>query len=202
MNLSRCCFCVPLRAGALSIGILYLLVNVGVLLGWAGWFFSALGLYNSSDDDESARYVRTIRFSGMVLGGLALICGINITMDSLLVHGVRKNRRALMLPWVIWYGIFKALVSVTLLGVFIWLLAGYIKAMRNPTDGIGIQAAWTITIGCTSGLSLPVMWYWYVCVLSYYKMSAPGNSSLGESPQGQTAGSALLSHPPVEGDSA
>ena len=55
----------PLRAGALSIGILYLLVNVGVLLGWAGSFFSALELYNSSDEDDSDRYLRTIYFSGI-----------------------------------------------------------------------------------------------------------------------------------------
>ena len=186
MNLSRCCFCVPLRPGVLSIGILYLVVNVGVLLGWAGWFLE-LEVYNSSGDEDSDRYLRTVRFSGKVLGGLAVICGISITMNSLLVHGVRKNRCALILPWVIWYGIFKAMVSVTLIGVFIWL--------PTHADASGILIAISITVGCVAALSLPVMWYWYVCVLSYYKMLAAGNGFVRESPQGQTAGSALLSHP-------
>ena len=178
MALNWCCFCVSLRAGALTIGSLYLVVNISVWLGWAGWFIAELAGYMSTspEDDVYERRFGTVRFLGFVLGALSLLCGINITMDSLLVHGIRRNRRKFMLPWVVWYGIFKTLTTLALLGTLIWLLVEFIEAANHRyDDSIGILIAFLCTIGLVSIISLPVMWYWYACVVSYYKLLAPSD---------------------------
>ena len=177
MALNWCCFCVPLRAGALTIGILYLVVNISLWLGWAGWFIAELAGYMSTspEDDVYGRRYMHVRFLGIYLGALSLLCGINITVDSLLVHGIRRNRRKFMLLWVVWYGIFKTLTTLGLLGTLLSLLVKYIEAAKNPYDGIGILIAFLIMIGSISIISLPVMWYWYACVVSYYKLLAPSD---------------------------
>ena len=200
MGLNWCCCCVPLRNGALTIGILYLIVNVGVLLGWAGWLFALLAEHMEGPHKNA--YI-ALKFTGFVCGMLAILCGINITMDSLLVHGVRRNRRKFMLPWVVWYGIFNSLVTLTLLGVELWLLVMYIEEAKHPTESTGILIAFLIMIGCVAALSLPVMWYWYVCVVSYYNLLAPSDVYVMEALREQvdTEG-APLAHRPVKKISA
>ncbi|KAF0305834.1 hypothetical protein FJT64_022605 [Amphibalanus amphitrite] len=200
--LNRCCCCVPLRSGALTIAILYLVVNVGVLFGWACWFFAEVGMYNAipvEDDDYRHYRFRNIRFLGFILGVLCLACGINITMDSLLVHGIRRNQRRFMLPWVVWYGIFTSLVTLSLLGTELYLLVEYVDAAKNPYDGIGILIAFLVMIGSVAAISLPVMWYWYACVLSYYVVLAPSDMYVMEALR-ETTGpeGARLARRPVE----
>ena len=204
MALNWCCFCVSLRAGALTIGILYLVVNISVWLGWAGWFIAELAGYMSTspENDVYERWFGTVRFLGFVLGALSLLCGINITMDSLLVHGIRRNRRKFMLPWVVWYGIFKTLTTLALLGTVVWLIVEYREAAKNPYDGIGILAAFLIMIGSISIISLPVLWYWYACVVSYYKLLAPSDVYAMEALREQDTNGALLSYRPVEKEAA
>ena len=186
MALNWCCCCVPLRNGALTIAILYLVVNIGVLVGWAGWFFAEVAMYASAvEEDMKARHFMSVKFTGFLFGVLSLLCGINITMDSLLVHGIRRNRRKFMLPWVVWYGIFTSLITLTLLGFELWLLVKYVDAAQDPSDGIGILIAFLIMIGCIAALSLPVMWYWYACVVSYYVVLAPSDVYVMEALQEQ-----------------
>lgn len=201
MALRQCCCCVPLRTGALTVAILYLVVNVGVLMGFSAWFIADLVNYMSNENAENGR-PQSWKFMGYLLLMLSGLCGLNITMDSLLVHGIRRNRRKFMLPWVVWYGIFTSMVTLTLLGVWMWLLVRYIEEAKHPYDDNGTLVPILSTIGGVAALSLPVMWFWYACVVSYYSVLAPSDVYVMESLREPDTDGALLSYRPAKKDAA
>jgi len=162
MVLSRCCFCVPLRTGSLVIAISYLVINVCAILGWGIWSIV-----------EAQSYLqRTVLylFIGVLLG-----CGLSIAANSALIHAIRRNKRKYMLTWVIWYGIYNTLSTLAWLGMGIWF-----ATMIGDRDGIGLALfIYDLVAGV---VTLPVMWFWYACVLSYYVQLAPSDHYAMEPP--------------------
>ena len=185
MALKWCCCCVPLRTGALAISILYLVVNIGVWLGTAVWLIAELVEYGSTEDDNRLKIV------GYIIQATWFFCIINILMNRGLVKAIRSNRRKLMLGWMVWNGIFNILATLPLLAILTWFLVKY-DAKKNPYINE------TVVVGCVLFVSLPVMWYWYACVVSYYRLLAPSDVHGMEAPRDQEASGTLLSGRPVE----
>ena len=157
MVLQKCCCFVPLRAGTFTIAILYLVFNCLLLLPYT--VFACV-------NDHTMTYI--------ILAVVVPVCSLNIAVNSLLLHELRRNRRKLMLPWLVWYGILKTLLTLLWLGASIWVLFLLIEYLRRPDEGYAIffcLVTWLPGLLC-----LPVMWYWYACVHAYYRELSPSDT--------------------------
>ncbi|KAF0313318.1 hypothetical protein FJT64_016138 [Amphibalanus amphitrite] len=172
MGLKTCCCCIPLRTGALCVAVLYLVVNICTVVGWSVFTILSL-LFTTPADylDHPQYYKRKNMIWLFVLLGLLVICSLNITMDSLLVHGIRKGKRKFMLPWVVWYCIFTVLATLAWLGLVVWL----VMLVLNEDGEFLKLLIFFLSVSVAVGLVVfVVMWFWYACVVSYY--SAIANS--------------------------
>ncbi|XP_042871632.1 uncharacterized protein LOC122252964 isoform X1 [Penaeus japonicus] len=83
----RCCGCLPLRAGTIAIGVLYLVscLSSGVYITY---------LYINYHGD--------MRRIVMLVTVALVIVSISTIATSLLLYGAVKNRHGFFLPWIIW----------------------------------------------------------------------------------------------------
>ena len=163
MVLTHCCWCWTLRAGAMAIAITYLSFNCLVLLAWLAFLI------------ERAIAMRWDYYWDLVyiFLGLLVVCVPNITTNSLLVHGLRRNKRKFLFPWVVWYGIFQALVTLAWLAAGVWSLW-----LCFVSAGLGTSETMVInTVIWVPGLvGVTLIWYWYACVVSYFQILAPSDA--------------------------
>ena len=158
MVLQKCCCCVPLRAGTFTIAILYLVFNCLLLLP-----YTVFACFN----DHTMTYI--------ILAVVVPVCSLNIAVNSLLLHELRRNRRKLMLPWLVWYAILKTLLTLTWLGASIWVLVVFYEALKHGTKE-QLEIFFCLVTWLPGLISLPVMWYWYACVHAYYRELSPSDT--------------------------
>lgn len=117
------CCCIELRIGSLIIGIFSLLGSIINILTWVSGiraFQLQQLLYQLYDfdqcDDQCQNFVR------MLIVWVAIVVlaldGLHVIMCSLLIHGIRKERPGLFLPYLSWQ-ITRLVIS---LGLFIALV--------------------------------------------------------------------------------
>ena len=180
MGLKSCCCCIPLRTGALCVAVLYLIVNICAVTGWSVFTILSL-LFTSPDDylDHPQYYKRKNMIWLFVLLGLLVVCSVNITMDSLLVHGIRKAKRKFMLPWVVWYCLFTVVATLAWLGLVIWLVM-----LVLGEDGEFLKLLiFFLSVSVAVGLVVfVVMWFWYACVVAHYNALANSDQYAMEPP--------------------
>ncbi|KAF0292417.1 hypothetical protein FJT64_009614 [Amphibalanus amphitrite] len=162
MVLTLCCGCLSLRTGSLAIGVTYLSISCLVLLAWTAFLL------------ERAIAMRFDYYWDLlyIYFGLLVVCVPNIVTNSLLIHGLRHNRRKFLFPWVIWYGVFKALVTLAWLAAAAWALW-----MCFAWNGLGTTQAVVanLVIWIPGLVGMTVMWYWYACVVTYFQILAPSD---------------------------
>ena len=163
MGVTRCCCCWPLRAGCMAIAITYLTVNCLVLLGWTSFLIERAVIARRFDYYMDLLYIYL---------GLMLVGGPSVIVNSLLVHGLRRNRRRFVTPWVVWYGFLQTLITLALLAAGGWAL--YVSFGTSAIDAS--QAALINAVIWIPGLAgLGILWYWYACVFSHFQVLAPSD---------------------------
>ncbi|CAG0900223.1 unnamed protein product [Darwinula stevensoni] len=91
---SCCCGCLSLRSGSMTIALLRLINDcicfISILASVSAMDTITFSLWNYGSEKTFAR----------VLIGLTCYFFAMVVVDSLLVHGIRKRKRVLMIPWL------------------------------------------------------------------------------------------------------
>ena len=143
-----CCLCLTLRCGTLTIGIVMLVLGSLAVVSAAVFIAFLTGRKGDLNYNRQLDELRLILASQMVSGIITII------FSSLLIHGVRMGRTALVLSWLIYYGILCGLLSV---GISTFL----IRALSTQH--------WINIIGLLAGaVASAVFWWWFAVTLKYY----------------------------------
>ena len=146
------CLCFTLRSGTLTIGITSLVLGSMVVVSAAGIIFRiSQKLQENPDFPGQYDEIRMLMGWQMAAGVLQII------FSSLLIHGVRKNKSALVLAWLIYHGIVSGLQSVA---ISILLVFGLTTMMHWRTG-------FPIIVAC--GLINALFWWWFAVTLKNYK---------------------------------
>ena len=187
---TNCCRYAVLRWSSMAVAIFCLMINLGLVLGYA-LYIIYLSIVLPSEDMHKVYYLL------FILIGVVFLGGINITFDSVLLSGTRQAKRNRILAWVVWYGMFFTVVSVGwLAGCILWI---YLVA-SDPSDiALGTFFA---CVHCLLGLViLPLMWFCYSRVTSFLAMLAPrGDHALIAKIVRQNTRFGLVKMPPHEDD--
>lgn len=143
-RLTGCCCCFDLRDGARAVGItLLVLYSLGLVAEIAG----AAQMSQQANGMASGVVVQLVfQFATSILA---------IIMNSLLVHGVNKNSRGMMLAWLIFTGIITGLQSI---GIAIFFIIACISGVW-----------WLVLLVLGLAGLVGVFWYWFVVVLHCYQ---------------------------------
>ena len=176
----------------MAVAVTYMMINIAGVLGYA-FYIVYCSIIFSRHEREKLVYL------SYILIGVVLVAGINITFDGLLLNGIQKTKRKLVLAWVVWYGIFTTLVTVGWLVGFIVFI--YLVAISYPSD-LALAVFFTC-VHCLLGLvSLPVMWFCFSRVGLHLSTLAPGDDNARISQlMRQNTRFGLVNLPPPEGDS-
>ena len=141
-RLTGCCCCFNLRDGAKATGIVHLVLGGLAIVG----LFVIIGFVAQEERVNGGEIV------GLVLHFLGSV--LHIIFNSLLVHGVDKNNRGMLLAWLIYSGISHGLESIAVVVMFIFAcLMGLVLPVVLVLAGAGL---------------IGVFWYWFVVVLHCY----------------------------------
>ena len=175
----------------MAVAATYMMLNIAGVLGYAFYIVYCSIIFSRYEREK-------LVYLSYILIGVVLVAGINITFDGLLLKGIQKTKRKLVLAWVIWYGIFTTLVSLGWLGGFIAFL--YLVAMYPSDLALGVFFA---CVHCLLGLVfLPVMWFCFSRVGLHLSTLAPGDDNVLISQLvRQNTRFGLVNLPPHEGDS-
>lgn len=167
--LSSCCFCFDLKVGTKIIGILALIGSLLSSLALAGmvvmFVFLGVGVdtahklsnshqpspsHDSLDDDYAdirteaknmmELIVDQISTVTVVLYILLALCLLCVVTSSMLIHGVKRNRRGLLVPYIIQ----EALNVIALISVDIWLLVVFGTDMRIISLGLSLAGGFLV----------------------------------------------------------
>ena len=146
-RLTGCCGCFDLRDGSRAIGITLLVLHVSEVA-------NIVHLSQREDLRNNTAVVTLVVFQ-------IFFYILHLVMNALLVHGVNKSSRGMLLAWLIYSGIVTGLQSI---GVLI----GFILAC--------ISGIWwlVLLVLAVAGL-IAVFWYWFVVVLHYYEETKEKN---------------------------
>ena len=142
-RLTGCCCCFGnLRDGSRAIGITLL------VLGSIGLLGQLVGIGNMVQE----RQLGTGEIVILVLQILSSV--LSIVLNSLLLHGVEKNNRGMLLAWLIYHGFMYCLASIGVIAGFIIFCV------------VGVIWAALLMLGVAALVG--VFWYWFVVVLHCY----------------------------------
>ena len=149
MSEKSCCFCFSLRTGTLAIGVTMLAIG-GLATA------SAVGalIYISQIPDKRLLYPGQYDYLRLVLGFQVAVGILRVLFNSLLVHGVRKNRTHMVLAWLVYHAVATGLQSAALSVLF-----AFAVALRT------VPIIWIVVTGAL----LALFWRWFVVVLHYHK---------------------------------
>lgn len=119
--------CCSLRTGILTIGITSIVLSclhmIGYLHFMANFEILAEALAKTlpdCDPDNSSAAANCNYIAWFILCALAVMCCFRLLLDSLLIHGVLKERPGLMTPYLIEKGLNIAFLSaMVILGIFL-----------------------------------------------------------------------------------
>lgn len=169
MGLTSCCCCVPLRTGALAIGILYLVGGVLVFISSA---FSLSTFHSvprrAHTDDPNLNMVYSSAVILVKVSTIATLCFsiFHILFNSMLIHGIRKQIRCLVLSWVSWYGFFNGIATLAWFGLTIFLLT---RVVTLPSEARAYFVGYLLASILGGSAALAITWYLYACVVAYYQ---------------------------------
>ena len=147
-NWSTCCFCIKLRTGTITIGVLLLIIHaIEGFGGLAGVI--ATSQTSPYDSDEEQKVI--LAASGAILA----FSGVWFIMDLLLMRGVSIDHPAYVLGWLYWA---LPIAFITLIGACV-LLAYAAQSGR----GVYIAVAVLVLINHMA------LAYWSLVVFMYYK---------------------------------
>ncbi|KAL7645257.1 UNVERIFIED_CONTAM: hypothetical protein RMT77_003643 [Armadillidium vulgare] len=101
------CFCIDLKIGSLIIAIFSLLGSIINILTWVsgirGYQLSQL-MYQLYDFDQCDADCQDFVYMTIVWVAIIVLAldGLHVIMCSLLIHGIRKDRPKLFLPYLSW----------------------------------------------------------------------------------------------------
>jgi len=120
MGLQGCCGCTSLKEGSRAIGITYI-----VLAALASVYYTWKLIEFSQGESGPAWPVYTY---GTGLG----LCLIEIIFHGLLVYGIKRSSRGLVLAWLIFHGIIDIIQSA---GVVVLIVLGAVYGADIPYRG-------------------------------------------------------------------
>jgi len=149
MGLQGCCGCTSLKEGSRAIGITYIVLSVlaSVYYTWK------LIEFSQGEPGPSWSVYTYGTGSGIIL--------IEIIFNGLLVYGVKRSSRGLMLAWLIFNGIITVIRSLVPVG-FIVVCAMY---------GVPLLYLYAAIYAAVMAL----FWYWFAVVLAHYKELKAGD---------------------------
>ena len=129
--LSNCCFCIDLKFGTKIIGILHLIVGLINSFIFAHATFILAG--NGKDDVKSLNGGQLppdyeddimeitkdlISIVSIIVYVIFAVCLLTVINSSMLIHGVRRNRRGLLVPYI-----FQEFIRIIVISsVIIWII--------------------------------------------------------------------------------
>lgn len=164
-RVAKCCFCIDLRAGIITIASIWLLVDAILLVWTSHWsyvFKAALVRAQSEDYTDFNPNPEDRELAAMILAGVfwmsvvgAVLSSLAVLLDIMLLAGAINARRKLLYGWmvayVVLYGVSLIIAGLSLTVVFLY---------NSPYYGF------SIIIGIL--LHVALMVYFWVVVRSYY----------------------------------
>merc|ERR1712055_741851 len=158
-TVEKCCACLELKTGTLILGVINLvgsiilaIISAVGLAGSAVLASGALDQYIDKDsrmDSESRAAVNTAATFGIVVTSIMLIIYIlYVVVASMLIHGARKEKPGLMMPWIVLTIVYLIWDIVQIIGYFV--------------SGDWLSAIIGIILFCPG-------FYFFICVWSYRK---------------------------------
>ena len=142
-RLTGCCCCFNLRDGAKAVGIVHLVLGSLAVVCQ----FVVVGVMAQRESGVAGGEI-----VALVLQLLATI--LHLVFNSLLVHGVEKNNRGMLLAWIIYSGIINGLQSLAVgIGFVLLCVLGLL---------------WPVLLMLGVAALVGVFWYWFVVVLHCY----------------------------------
>jgi len=165
-TVEKCCACLELKTGTLIIGAINLLAAI------VGAVFSAIGLAGSAvlasgalnkyiDNGQQGGYqgsdaVNAAGTWGIIVTSILLIIYVlYVVVASMLIHGARKEKPGLMMPWII-------------LTIFYMILA-----VVQIISYVVLGERWMSVL--TPVFSLLITFYFFICIWSHRKQLIEGN---------------------------
>jgi len=153
----RCCCCFSMRTGILFLGSVSLIYAIINLLNTPYLFELSPGVLDTLTEDWPPRYEahkENIVFFAIISN--EVMNAFLLLVSCLLIHGIRKDRPSLLIPYMVWTVTF---VILTFVGI---VLLAFIVITVQPSEILsGIIVALTV-FTC-------LQIYNVVCINAYYK---------------------------------
>ena len=167
----------------------YIIINAACVIGYVLFIVGCSITFRAEERHK-------LHFLSYILIPVVLLAGVNVTLDSVLLAGIGRRRRRMVLSWVVWYGALTALVSVGwLAGAVFWI---YTVAV-NPASQLALGVFYTC-VHCLLGFAIiPLMWFCFARVTSYLAtLTPPDDSALISKLVRQNTRFGLVNLPPHE----
>ncbi|XP_046981751.1 uncharacterized protein LOC124550976 [Schistocerca americana] len=164
-RVGKCCFCIDLRVGIITIACIWLLGDA-LLLVWTSHLAYVLNAameelrsedFEDADPESSGRVVAAMILAGAfwmaVIG--AVLSSLAVLLDIMLLAGAINARRKLLHGWMVAYAVLYG-VSLVIGGLSVTVVFLY----NSSYYGLSITAGMLLHVG--------LMVYFWIVVRSYY----------------------------------